>query len=214
MPVRKIPKSFRAVTGRFPSILNGRCMSYESKLEHDYFLTLEFDSAVRSYEEQPVKIQRAVNDKGRPYVLDCLVTYKDDRPGLLVELKYAEELKEKAAELEVKFARVREYAAENNLEFRVVTEMDLDKVIHANYLLLYRFAKPPVKINFLRQQIKEVLEATDSIRLKDLLKSFGTDLRVQANYTPAIWHMLYNKEIEADITSPINYDTELRMSNG
>ena len=61
MPVRKIPKNYRSVTGTFPSYKNKRNIFYESLLERDFYLLLEFNDDVISYEEQPFRIyyQRA-----------------------------------------------------------------------------------------------------------------------------------------------------------
>ena len=56
MPVRKIPKNYRSVTGTFPSYKNKRNIFYESLLERDFYLLLEFNDDVDSYEEQPFKI--------------------------------------------------------------------------------------------------------------------------------------------------------------
>lgn len=214
MPVRKIPKSFRAVTGRFPSRLNKRCVGYESKLEHDYFLTSEFDPTIRCYEEQPVKVSELINGRTVTYVLDCLTTFKDDRPKLLVEVKYTKDLIEQADKLEAKFIRSRKYAAENDLEFRIISEKDLDNVALANYRLIYRFVKPPTKIELQRKLIIEALRKTGTLTLRELKQSFGESRIVQADYTPGIWHMLYTREIETDLSKPINYDTVLRISNG
>lgn len=50
---RKIKKSYRSVTGHIPSIKNKRSVAFESKLEGQYFMTLEFDNDVISYLEQP-----------------------------------------------------------------------------------------------------------------------------------------------------------------
>ncbi|ADR35217.1 hypothetical protein Sulku_2558 (plasmid) [Sulfuricurvum kujiense DSM 16994] len=40
-PQRKILKSYRSVTGHFPSIKNNRSVGFESLLEKIYFLTLD-----------------------------------------------------------------------------------------------------------------------------------------------------------------------------
>jgi hypothetical protein len=53
MPTRKIPNNYRSVTGMFASYKNNRAIGYESLLERDFFLFLEFDSEESTYEEQP-----------------------------------------------------------------------------------------------------------------------------------------------------------------
>ncbi|SHJ18269.1 TnsA endonuclease N terminal [Malonomonas rubra DSM 5091] len=214
MPVRKIPKSFRAVTGRFPSVVNGRCIGYESKLEYDYFLRLEFDPTVKSYEEQPVQIPGVVNGREVTYVLDCLVFFNTDRCPLLVEVKSEEELEEKAETLEKKFSHAHAYAQKNNFDFTVVTERQIYDTALENYKLLYRFARPPVQLAEKRQQIIELLRSYDQIALGQLLYLISDQKQIQAAYQPIVWHMIFSREIETDLTVKMEYSSELRLSHG
>ncbi len=50
---RKIKKNYRSVTGHFPSIKNNKSIAFNSILEKELFLTLEFDDEVILYQEQP-----------------------------------------------------------------------------------------------------------------------------------------------------------------
>jgi len=43
MVARSIPKNYRNVTGRFASAKNQNLIGFESTLEKDFFLLLEFD---------------------------------------------------------------------------------------------------------------------------------------------------------------------------
>jgi len=104
MPVRKIPKSYRSVTGRFPSALNGRCIGCESRLEQEFYLKLEFDRNVCSYEEQPFKISGEIGDKKVSYTPDCLINYRDGRPDRFVEIKYQNELDNNDEDLEARLS--------------------------------------------------------------------------------------------------------------
>lgn len=214
MPVRKIPKSFRSVTGRFPSMINGRCIGYESKLEHDYFLRCEFDHTILSYEEQPLQISGVFNGREVVYTLDCLVKYKDDRPNLLVEIKYNDDLQKMDERLETKLARANEYAAENGMRFATVTEKEVNGIDLDNYRLLYRFAKPTQKISQNKTPILDSLRNAGSLTLKALLDSISVHQGVRADYTTAIWHLLYTGEIETDLNIPLGNQSMLRIQNG
>lgn len=214
MPVRKIPKSFRAVTGRFPSILNGRCIGYESKLEHDYFLTLEFDRTILRYEEQPLEVSGVVNGRSVNYIPDCLITYKDTRQQLLVECKYSTELTDDNEKLQIKIARLKEYASDNNLHFQLITEKDIPSAVLANCLRLYRYAKPPLNIAGNRTRICDVLKVSCCMTLREILQTLAATPAEQANFTPAIWHMLFTGELETDMNTPVCFDSVLRKSHG
>jgi hypothetical protein len=214
MPVRKIPKSYRSITGRFPSVVNRRCIGYESKLERDSYLRQEFDRTISSYEEQPLRLTGIVNGVKVSYTLDSLYKYNDGKPDRLVEVKYQSELEEKAAELEPRFTLARNHASENGMDFVVVTDLEVNDGFLGNYRLIYRFTKPPNNFGPKRKRIIESLRGAGELTLKDLLLSFGEDLSTHAEYTPSIWHLLYIREIDADLSEPISYDTILRISNG
>ena len=78
MLMRKIRKSHISVTGYFSSYKNKRQINFESKLEHDFYLLLEFDETIKSYQEQPFKVYYIFQDKKRRYTPDTLVNYTND----------------------------------------------------------------------------------------------------------------------------------------
>lgn len=97
MPVRKIPKNYRNVTGiASRSKATGKAM-FESTLERDFLNLLEFESFVASFEVQPVSIVWLDSDnRSRRYTPDVLVFFKGTpRKPVLYEVKYRSELKEK-----------------------------------------------------------------------------------------------------------------------
>lgn len=79
MPVRKIKKSYRSVTGVMTSRKTGRMVASESTLERDLFILLEFDPMVETFEEQPVRLTYP-NDKGKTssYTPDALCRLKTE----------------------------------------------------------------------------------------------------------------------------------------
>src|SRR5437016_4446366 len=56
MPVRKVPKNYRNLTGLVPNTRTSSMTAFESSLERDFLLLLDFDPDVTFYEEQPVTI--------------------------------------------------------------------------------------------------------------------------------------------------------------
>ena len=54
---RVITRSPTRTVGRFPSLKCGRTIHWESQLERDFVLRLEFDEGVVSYREQPETIE-------------------------------------------------------------------------------------------------------------------------------------------------------------
>jgi hypothetical protein len=76
MSVRKIPKNYLYVTGGYSSRKNDEMGAFESLLEKDYLLLLDFDERVEAFEVQPVRIPVAGIPSG--YVPDVLVKYHAD----------------------------------------------------------------------------------------------------------------------------------------
>lgn len=80
MPVRKIKKSYRSVTGVMTSRKTGRMIASESTLERDLFILLEFDPAIEKFEEQPLRITYDGSDgKVHSYTPDA-VCYLNTQP--------------------------------------------------------------------------------------------------------------------------------------
>ena len=76
MPVRKIPRSFRSVTGLLTSRKIGRMIASESTLERDLYTHLDFDPLVRYFEEQPCVIEYE-NKEGKKarYTPDVIIEF-------------------------------------------------------------------------------------------------------------------------------------------
>ncbi len=74
MPVRKIPKNYLLVTGAYSSQKNAVIDPFESLLEKEYMMLLDFEESVAKFESQPVRIPVLGVAKG--YVPDLLVTYR------------------------------------------------------------------------------------------------------------------------------------------
>lgn len=106
MPVRKIPKNYRNVTGiaaQSKAIGEAR---FESRLERDFIALLEFSPEVARYEVQPVKIEwKDAQGKPRYYRPDVRVEFCDElkRPPCLYEVKCREDLRTHWDELHPKF---------------------------------------------------------------------------------------------------------------
>ena len=120
---RKIKKSYRSITGHFPSIKNNTSIGFESKLEKAHFLSLEFDNEVISYQEQP-QVEICINGKDKIYSADCYIkrakiSLKKDS---IVEVKYTNEIEKRKDYFEKKFEAAKTSANKLNLDFEIYTE--------------------------------------------------------------------------------------------
>src|SRR2546428_9188775 len=79
VPVRSIPKNYRSLTGKVIDFRSHSAVAFESALERDLYLLLDFDSAVARFEEQPVTIPyRDPAGVSRTYTPDVPVYYHSE----------------------------------------------------------------------------------------------------------------------------------------
>jgi len=211
MPIRKIPKNYRSVTGTFASIKNGCNIFYESLLERDFFLTLEFDENVKSYEEQPIQIFYKHLNKNIRYTPDCLVHYKDNRLPCIYEVKYSNEIKEKKVFLKQKFDQIEEYLDKNDMEFKLFTELDINPIYLENIKFLYNFSvlKDISKTDLIKKLFKnKKLESYENI-----LKIYSTNKYEQAEIIPYIWHLVLTNYLTTDLNKPFSKKTILKVKD-
>lgn len=211
MPVRKIPKNYRSVTGKFYSHKNSASIGFESTLERDLFLALEFDDTVESYEEQPLTITGSHEGRTIKYTPDCLAKCVDGAE-ILFEVKYTSDLEKEAEDLAGRFSVAERYSHEHGLEFRVVTEKDIRGLRLENQRFVYGYATPPREIERLRRPIISQLKRP--LPLESLLSALAPDRIKQAAYIPAIWHLVFIGALKVDMDIPISNKTTIQVNHG
>lgn len=214
MPVRKIKKNYRSVTGMFYSVKNKRHIAYESLLERDFYLLLEFDNTVIEYEEQPVALHYKYGNKMIRYTPDCIVHYRDNiRFPCIYEIKYSDEIKDKKVFLKQKFDQIEQYLFENDMEFVIFTELDIRTQFLENAKFVYRFANldPDVAIF---GKIQSVIKEHGSISVSLLLTHISTNKYEHARYIPYLWNMVFQGTLLTDMNISVSTDSILRLANG
>lgn len=209
MPVRKVPRSHRNVTGRLASQKAVGDVEYESPLERDFYTLLEFDSTVQSYEVQPVRIDYVdENGVARHYTPDALVKYEKrgrgekPRPPVLFEVKPREHLVDQWREIRRKVRAARAYARERGWRFRLVTE----RHIRTPYLENARFLLP-----YMRQRTDMAAEMLLLDRLRELRSTDPETLLAAAYFDPAnrellipsLWKLIAYGKVECDLGLPL-----------
>jgi hypothetical protein len=205
-PARKLKKTFRSVTGYFPSKKNNRQVAFESLLERNLFLSLEFDGTVKSYLEQPVKINLELKNRKTTYHPDCLINYTDGT-SKLIEAKYSTELDKKADYYHEKFSETKKYALANNMDFGIFTEKDISKETIYNMLFLYNFAFTTLP-DTQASEIVKVLRHHKEVTADSLMQALSSNRLEQAKILPFIWKMVFDGAIHVDYI-----DTKLSMQS-
>ena len=197
MPVRKINKSYRTVTGLIASFY-GTQVQFESPPERDLFIILDFLSCsiVERFEEQPVKIKfNCGAGPPRTYTPDTLVHFRKgpfllrhcstDKPWL-IEVKYRSELLAKWTDLRPKFRVATRFAMQSGFYFHLLTEQQ----IKTELLRTARFLRPFRRVPYEPDLAREILDCVDKMESatphRVLSQLAGTDETARLTVLPHI----------------------------
>ncbi len=197
-PQRKITKSYRSVTGHFPSVKNNRSVAFESLLEKQLFLTLEFDDTVKSYMEQP-QIEVKHGDRLKTYSLDCHIKYTpSSKKDSIVEAKYVSELQKDKEKLDKKFKLIEPAVIAMGMEFLLFTDEMYSPVYIKNLDFLYRYKTQNVSSEHDALILGYVTEAVSAYDLANSLSRSKIEYFVLAN---AIWALVSHGRLKTDLHS-------------
>jgi hypothetical protein len=207
MPVRTIPKNSRSLTGKVIDFRSHRGVSFESALERDFYVLLDFDPAVTDFEEQPVTIayQDPVGAR-RTYTPDVLVHYRPEarwehRP-VLYEIKYRDDLRTHWQDYRSKFKAARRYARTQGWVFQLITEREIRTpyLKNAKFLRQYHDREPNRGD---RHRLLAFLAVQGETSPETLLASLSPDRWEHARLLPVLWFLIAIGEIGADLTVPL-----------
>lgn len=211
MPVRKIPKNHLFVTGRHATDLSQEVVEFESPLEKEYMLLLDFDPLVASYESQPVRIRLP---DGRPYVPDILVKFHAGPDGVvpppeLVEIKTQEHLERYSQEYADKFAAAEQHAHQKGWRFCTRTEKDIrtPRLGNIKFLRRYRHDMPhPDDVETFMEHIRLLGGCSSS---EVVLASMSSSADERAMWLPVLWHLVATGRIQVNMDRAFGSDISL-----
>lgn len=207
MPVRKIPKNYRNVTGIAAHAKADGPAMFESTLERDFIALLEFDPAVETFEVQPLTLDWSDSDgKPRRYTPDVLATFntpQGHRSKTLYEVKYRDELRNDWSELRPKLRAAVHFAHTQGWRFKIITEIE----IRTPYLDNAKFLLPFVRqgpaeeahMDLLDDRLQQLHRTTPA----DLLATVFQDQWNQARLLPSLWYLVGTRQIGADLSSKL-----------
>ncbi|EKB5073017.1 heteromeric transposase endonuclease subunit TnsA [Vibrio cholerae] len=208
MPVRKIKPGYCNLTAKVPSKKIQRMVDAESSLERDFIFLLEHDSNVRSFEEQPIKI----NVGCRTYTPDILVSYNDGEK-YLYEVKYRSELKKNWFKLKPKFKASIAFCKQENIKFKIVTDKEIRTPLLKNLEFLSHFSRTISPLETTTSQI--LIDALISLRKsspKELLAACFCCKINRAQAAPVLWRLIANGSVHIDLSSPLTMYSTISIS--
>ncbi|WBO83622.1 TnsA endonuclease N-terminal domain-containing protein [Hymenobacter yonginensis] len=197
----------------------GRSPQYESALERDLLLLLDFDHGVDFFCEQPVTIEYMHEGVVRHYTPDVLVYYREDlavssaiRPTLY-EVKYRDELRQNWAALKPRFMAALRYADRQGWRFKLITEREIRTEYLANVRFLRQYTGPEVQIRQTDQGLlMRLMQDIQLTTAEELLLMATADRTKRAELLYTLWHLVAVRLIHCDLTVELSLQTELWMS--
>ncbi len=208
MPVRKIPRNARSLTG---VVAGGTSDEFESSLERDLILLLKFDPRLVTIESQPLRIP--VPGAARPYTPDVLATFRESdamaEPAVWVyEVKYRNELAEKWKELKPKFKAAIAFGKDHEFRFKIMTEVE----IRTPYLENVRFLTPYLREELIDERWRTILRTLEVLREAtpaELIAASARSRRNQGRCLYVLWQMVARRMIHADLSLPLTMKSAL-----
>lgn len=138
-----VGRSFKSIRGKYPSQKMGRMIQWESQLERDTILLLEYSPDIVAYQEQPRKVIYIIDGKMVAYFPDFEVWHADQRHGYIEvkpdEIAQRKDQKERFVHIEAKLADEGSY-------FLVMTEKQIRKQpLLRNLQMVERYRSCPVR---------------------------------------------------------------------
>lgn len=211
MPIRKVPKNYRNVTGVAASNKAVGAAQFESTLERDFLALLEFSPEVERFEVQPIKIEwRDEQGSPRSYTPDVLVEFKPDlgRPPWLYEVKYRADIRKDWSTLHFKFLCGIRYAKQRHWRFRLITEIE----IRTPYLTNVRFLTAFKFRDISEADAEQVLAQIQSVGRTTptaLVQALSTDVWRQAEWLPVLWYLMAHHRVGADLELELTMDSSI-----
>lgn len=209
-PVRKLKNSRRALTGKV-NLEPGGVAGFESSLERDLFLVLDFDPQVLSVREQPFTLTHIHDGRVRPYTPDALAEYDRERtPTVVYEVKPLEVLRAEWHTLRPRFKAAVAYCGQRDWQFKIVTERHIRTpyLANAKFLRIYRAMEPLL----VRQaQLRYTATALGPTTPQALLAAAYWPKDEQALSIPALWQMVARGDFTIDLQKPLSMFSPIEL---
>lgn len=211
MPVRKIPKNYRNLTGIVASSKSVGAAQFESTLERDFLALLEFSPDVEQFEVQPVVVKWH-NEQGAPrsYTPDVLVKFKAQTKRIpwLCEVKYRADIGKNWGDLHPKFLQGIRIAKQNGWRFRLITEVEVRTPYLENvrFLMPFRFRAVPENDS---ERLLDRLRVGSGMTPTAIIESMSPNRQEQAEWLPVLWRLIAEHRVGVDLDVALTMNSPL-----
>jgi hypothetical protein len=185
--------------GRWFSTTAGRFLEYESLLERDWMLLMDFDRDVEWICEQPLRLHYVKDEQTASHVPDLMV-WRSGTPELC-DVKSEERLEDPGFLAQVEATGLA--CGEAGFRYRVLSEPDPQLLVNVRWLAGFR-ERPPDPDGE-RSRMLSVL-ATGSLTIGELLAGAREPMLAR----PVLMHLLWAEDALADLSGAIDDETIVR----
>jgi hypothetical protein len=216
-PVRRIQPTRRSVSG-IHAFRGETAIPYESTLERDFLIRMEFQLGVLDVIPQPVEIPFTLpNGRSFTYTPDYFVFFRASRRSyskypmpLLVEVKPQSEWRTHWRQWLPKWKAARRYAKLQGAQFRLFDESRIRDEALSNIQFLVRYKR----MQFAPEDCQAVCDALGdmgSVPIDYLVARYFVGRPAEG--IALIWHLLATRQIDCDITRKLANSTEVWISD-
>lgn len=207
MSIRKVHSNGRTVVGYINSKKSSQHIQFESLLEKEFLLLLQFDSNVIFIEDQPVRIPFIHRGAEKSYVPDFLVKYKDGKT-VLFEVKYEMDLQTNSRKYAARFKAAKKYAASNGFLFRIITDKQIRTQYKDNLKFLIGFRNSTAELEY-QHSILQVLRDNRTLSFLEMIGLITDSPDKQQALIRPFWTLLWNHVITTDMFKPVTMKSKV-----
>lgn len=203
-PVRSLKTSRRCLTGRV-SLSSGGNASFESSLERDWLIALDFDPAVKLIREQPFSIHYDFAGEIRRYTPDVLaesVSSQGKVSTTVYEVKPLDELRAEWQRYKPRFRAAVHHCRTQGWRFKIVTEREIRTPYVNNAKFLRRYRTLQVQ-PLIEKQLLYTLKALGETTPQALLAAAYLSKEKQMAALSELWRLVAGRQVIALLDEPL-----------
>ncbi len=210
MPMRRIPKNYRNVTGIAAHRKSEGQAMFESTLERDFLTLLAFDPNVISFEVQPVQIVWSdLHGKSHYYTPDVIASFAKPEKTILYEVKYRSELREHWNLLRPKFKAAHHFARSRDWHFKLITDAEIKTPYLENVKFLLPITRQIHPTAISQEKLLLHLHRLHMSTPAMLVDQLSESKWVQAELLSTLWYLIGVKQIGCDLQQKITMNSTI-----
>lgn len=212
--MRRIGRQRRSVRGHVD--VHGASVEYESTLERDLLILLDFDPTVAQVVGQPVRFdfRHPVTGRQTHYTPDVYARHEGDRPReILYQCKYREDLWINFPKLKHGFKVAMRVAREHGMTHRIVTEVEIRGPFLENATFLRRYLRidPDEEVE---ERLAATLATLGQATPQMLMAAAFCAEENRALAVPHMWRMMGIGRILVEMHKPITMSSPITIIPG